>query len=61
MRERECALEVINLRKTKTLRLGKGPPLSVLTEAEAGTEDFSGTFPGSCCYEMKQNYVHKAH
>lgn len=57
---RERAIEVVNLR-TKTLRLGKGALLVLITEAEVGTEYLPSTFQGSCCYDMKQNYVHKAH
>lgn len=55
MRERECALEVVNLRKTKSLRLGKGPPLVLITEAEVGTEYLPATFQGNYCYYTKQN------
>lgn len=55
MRERECALEVVNLRKTKPLRLGKGPPLVLITEAEVVTEYLPATFQDNYCYHTKQN------
>lgn len=36
--------EVVNLRKTKTLRAGKGPSLAPITDTEIGNEDLPGIY-----------------
>lgn len=45
--------------ETETLRVGKRPPLVLITEAEVGT-DLPSTFQDSYCYYMKYKYIQKA-
>lgn len=53
--------EVVNLRKTRILRVGKGPPLAPITETETGNEHLQVyTFQSDYCYYVKHKYVHKA-
>lgn len=43
-RGKKMCPEVVNLRKTKTLKAGKGPPLAPILETEIGHEDLPGIY-----------------